>query len=149
MATYYSDRAPLNNSASPKGGFGYVKDRCVVTIGSVALATNDVINLFVLPKGSLVTGVLVTPVGTIQSGTDSVYTIGDSGGDTDRYVNTANGTSLRSNISGYYMGLFGAALTTSNTPLADDTTIIMTITTGGTGMATDRAIIVNIEYYIA
>lgn len=148
MATYYSDRVNSLGTHAIKGGTGIVYDECTVTIGSVALATNDVIHLFTVPAGAVVRSLSVIPVGAVQSGTDSVFTVGDLAGDTDRYYTTSSGTSLRSNNIYYYDGLFGGALATNNTPYATDTTIIMTITTGGTGMAADKAIVVRISYFM-
>lgn len=147
MPTYYSDRVRSDGAHHIKSGFGLIADVCVVSVGT-ALINNDIIKLFTVPKGARVLGLSVAGHG-VQSGTDSVYTIGDTG-DTDRLVTTANGLNLRSNnaVQNIGIGSIAGASAGIGHVYAANTDIEMLITTAGTGMTTGGRIICMILYWM-
>lgn len=147
MATYYSDRSSAAGTHAVKGGFGLIVDKCTVSVAT-ALVNSDVIKLFTVPKGAKILSIMVAGYG-IQSGTDAVYTIGDTG-DTDRLVTVANGLNLRSNNAAQTLGIGSIASATTGLlyEYTAATDINMTITTAGTGMTTGGKIQCVILYFI-
>lgn len=146
MATYYSDKANVEGTKTPKGGLNLIADVCTFDIGT-ALATNDVIKLFKLPKGASVVGITGCGRG-VQSGTDAVFTIGDAT-DPDRFWETSLGNTLSSTQFDHYLflgrGRYGATEGVFNS-YDEATDIEMKITTGGTGMTTGGQIVMAIFY---
>lgn len=147
MATYYSDRVRSDATHPVQANNGLVVDFCEVSVGT-ALVGSDIVKLFTVPKNARVLSVLVAGYG-IQSGTDSVYTVGDAG-DTDRFVTIANGLNLRSNNASQNLGMFSidGATTGIGHKYTADTDVNLTITTAGTGMTTGGKIHAAIFYFI-
>lgn len=114
---------------------------------SVALATNDTINLCKIPAGAQMIDVAIMSAGTQGANSDSTFTVGDSG-DTDRFITTAGGLALRS--GGGVSRMNGAALSAATTGIGyeytADTDLVMTITAQGTGQTTGGRITGYAQY---
>ena len=147
MAIYYSDRVNEEGTQNIKGGLGLIIDNCTVSVGT-ALVNNDRIKLFTLPKGSRVLGLQVQGVG-VQSGTDSLFSIGDEA-DPDRFQTGV--INLRSNSLDTYIYLIPSEKTATTgifNEYEEDTDVELKITTAGTGMTTGGKINAVIYYFRA
>jgi hypothetical protein len=147
MPTYYSDRMNAAATEPVQGGNGLIFDFAEVSVGT-ALVNDDIVKLFKLPKGAYVVGLLIAGYG-VQSGTDAVYTVGDSD-DPDRYITTANGLNLRSNNASqtWGMGILPTATAGFGYKTTASVDVDLKITTAGTGQTTGGKIRAGIMYYI-
>lgn len=92
MTTYKSNKVAATIPARALGPTTTMQ-ACSYTV-STALANNDVIQLFTIPAGAVITYLVVSSDGT-GSGSNSTFEVGD-GDDTDRYLLSTGGTALRS-----------------------------------------------------
>lgn len=127
MANYNTDK--VASGVVTRAGMGTQSISGEITIGT-ALAASDTISLFKLPPNSVLREIIITSNGT-QSGSDSVFTVGDSG-DTDRYITVAGGLALR---TGGGLSRLNAH-TGLNYQNTSETTVQLLITTVGTGQTT-------------
>lgn len=134
--TYYSDRtkavAAGNTSTYPPArgdGRGFVNQAFSFTV-ETALVVNDVIQLVKVPAGATILDLVVISGGT-QSGSDSVFQVGD-GSDTDRYITTAGGIIMRSGGGMVRLNAFAGI----NYNYTNEDTIDLLLSTVGTGQTT-------------
>ena len=142
MPNYNSSRISNALPARARNGFEVVFSG-TVTVG-VALILSDTVTLAKLPVGAMIVDVKIKSNGT-QSGSDSVFTVGDST-DTARYITTAAGLALRSGGGYSSLNAVGATKGAGYVITSTTDTVILTITTAGTGQTTGGLIDCFITY---
>lgn len=138
--TYRTDRTSTTSVQAPRANVGLTEAAVAFVVGTTnanlsALAANDVIQLFKVPKGAVIHELSVSSDGTQATNSDSVIQVGD-GNDADRFLMSPLGLVLRS----------GGAVERLNNPAGhcyqytEDDTIDLKVSTVGTGQTTGGTI---------
>lgn len=137
MPTYLSNK--MQPGVVARAGLGTQSVSGEYTVAT-ALVLNDLVHLCRLPANSVVRDLIVSSNGT-QSGSDSVFTVGDAA-DEDRYITTAAGLALRTG------GSVARLNTTNGVNFQNtaETILYLKLTTVGTGQTTSGVIKFSVIY---
>lgn len=149
MPTYYSNRVKATGVQAVQKQLGLTTDVFEFS-PATALVNSDVIKLVTVPKGAKIINIRVGGKG-IQSGTDSVFALGDAADD-DRFG--AGYQTLRSNVTTQTdipsAGVTGGEIVSgAGYEYTADTDLELKITTAGTGQTTGGKIFGVVQYYSA